>query len=285
MAKAVVRKINIAALRMLTTLLCLFDKNLSMEELVEELNATKTGSYNNFVVSKYINTCKSCGIDIQKIYNKYSIINFPIGMKFSPDESKLLYEIKQNSEHVRSSKVAPVIDRFIEKLHLTFFKSNNGLPSSNNYRIIKLFEKACQSNSRVKVVYKNKTFIECLPKELKVVDKKIVFLANENDENFEINPDEVLDVSLLETKKASAESDVVTYELYGNLAKRYQLRENEQIINLRRKKSIVIQNRYEDKEELLHRLMRYDSSCKILKPLSYVKDMKKMIEKSIANYR
>ena len=65
MAKA--KKFNIASYKVLKTLLCLFQDNLSMQELISQLELSGYGPYNNYIVSKYINTLKCCGIDIQKI--------------------------------------------------------------------------------------------------------------------------------------------------------------------------------------------------------------------------
>ena len=91
---ATIGKINQASLKVLKILSLLFEKNMTMNELVDAMNDNGLGPCNNFVVSKYINTCKSCGIDIQKINNKYTILNFPIGLRFSPTESELLFEVK-----------------------------------------------------------------------------------------------------------------------------------------------------------------------------------------------
>ena len=67
---ATIGKINQASLKVLKILSLLFKKNMTMNELVDAMNDNGLGPCNNFVVSKYINTCKSCGIDIQKINNK-----------------------------------------------------------------------------------------------------------------------------------------------------------------------------------------------------------------------
>ncbi|MCD8377985.1 MAG: hypothetical protein LUB59_04260 [Candidatus Gastranaerophilales bacterium] len=278
-------KVNIASLRVLRTLACLFDEELTMKELVSRLNQIGPGSFNNFVVSKYINTCKSCGIDIQKLDNKYTIINFPIGMKFSAKESKLLFEIKTLSENIRSDTLEETIENFMRKLHLVFFKSSNGLPSSSNFRIIKIFERACLTKCDIQLFYKDNTSEICSPKEIFVVKEKILFKIYNNVDYKEINPDKVLDIKILsEETEENAEAPTVIYELRGKLARRYQPREHEQIIQFKRNGAIVISNRYENKDQLLHRLLRYDVSCKLLKPKAYVSEMKELINKSLANY-
>lgn len=283
---AKVEKINIASLKVLNTLLCLFKKDLSMKELIAELNSGGTTNYNNFVISKYINTCRSCGIDIQKINNKYTIINFPIGMKFNAKESKLLYEIKLLSENLKPDSIEENIRSLFNKLHLNFFKSNNGLPSSKNYKVIKMFEKACLSKTRILIIFKNFESYKCSPKSIRVVDGKIFFNTYNNMMTKEINPDDVIDIKLTDEKtEVSFMPTTVLFELYGRLAQNYQMRENEQLHGTKHNNNtLVISNKFEDKDELLHRLMRYGSLCKIIRPKNYALEMKEMIEKSLENY-
>jgi len=279
------KKINLSSLRVLQTLMCLFEQDLTMHELIQKMDTLGLGKFNNFVLSKYINTCKSCGIDIQKIRNKYSIMNFPIGMKFSAEEGEILYEIKQFSESLKIDKTEKIITNFLSKLHLPLFKTNNGLLSSKNYRIIRLFEQACSKKCDIRIIYKDNSFFDCSPTDIKVRDNKVVFHITNKKESKEIDIDDIVDIKNLDIQNEN-NSQIVTvlYELRGQLAKRYQLRENEQIIQIKKNGNIVIANKYEDKNELLHRLLRYDSLCKILRPLNYVEDMKKIIQNSLKNY-
>ena len=58
-------KINMSGLQVMKTLLVLLNDNYSMEEIVGHLNEReKTPIFNSNVVSKYINTCRFCGIEI-----------------------------------------------------------------------------------------------------------------------------------------------------------------------------------------------------------------------------
>lgn len=283
---SIAKKVNNSSLRVLQTLMCLFEQDLTMNELIQKLNTSGFGSFNNFVISKYINTCKSCGIDIQKIKNKYSIVNFPIGMKFSSDEGELLYEIKQFSESLKVDKTEKIISNFLNKLHLPFFKTNSGLLSSKNYRIVKLFEQACTNKCDIRIIYKDNSFFECSPTDIKIRDERIVFNIANKKESEEIDIDDIVDIKFLEQKnECNSQITTVLFELRGQLAKRYQLRENEQIIQVKNNGNIVIANKYEDKNALLRRLLRYDSFCKIIRPLSYVEEMKKIISDSLKNYK
>ena len=72
-------KKNIASIQVLKTLKALFEGEYTMAELIQKLNENeKEPVFNNSVISKYINTCRYCGIKILKINNKYFITKTPI---------------------------------------------------------------------------------------------------------------------------------------------------------------------------------------------------------------
>ena len=74
MSKSLALKRNQSSMQVLKTLLLLLQDNYTMSELVEQLNLNeKEPIFNNSVVSKYINTCRFCGIEILKIHNKYYV--------------------------------------------------------------------------------------------------------------------------------------------------------------------------------------------------------------------
>lgn len=279
-------KINIASYRCLQTLLYLFEQNMSMKELVNILDQDGYGEFNNFIASKYINTCKSCGMDIQKIDGKYTLLNFPFGAKISQDDAELIFEIKQNSELVKSDKTEKCIKSLVDKLHLTYYKSANGLKSSKNYKIIKLFEKSLCAKSEIELLYYSGETKRGLPVDIYTKDGKIFFKVKFDCETSEIDPDEILNITLTNksVRKTKVEQSGIVFELTGKLAKRYQPRENEQIIKFKKNGNIVVLNKYEEPNILLHRLMRYDSLCKVLKPDVYAEEMKNMIERTLNNY-
>jgi len=280
-------KINNASYSVLCTMLSLFEKNLSMNELVEELNKRfPRAKFNNFVASKYINTCRSCGIDIYKIDGKYALINFPVGEKFTETEAKLLYGIQEYSEDLKVSKIANNVQSFIDKLHLTYYKSGIGIKTSKNSKIIRLFEKARNAKCNIRIFYQNGDEVDCSPREIYTSDGKIFFKTSNKKGIQEINPDDIQNIKITEENDLDViKYDEVIFELRGKLAKRYQPRENEEVIRYKKNGSIVILNKYENKTDLLRRLMRYDSSCKLLKPESYVNDFKAMICGAIDNYK
>lgn len=283
---------HIASLRVLKTLQFLFAREHTMEELIEKLAGIGREECDYFIVSKYINTCKFCGLDIQKLGGKYMLINLPFGMRFSAKESKLIYEIKQCCDKLKSSKLSKFIENFIKRLHLPFYKSDNGLLSSPNYKTIKSFERACKTNSRIQLSYYGGSHCICTPYDIKVVDGRVVLYVMDHHEIIEVDPSSVSSIIFVvknPSEKVKKDNENLTFdnsavfELYGAMAGGYQLRENEQMINFGTDRAVIL-CKYEDKETLLRRLMRYDTSCKLLKPNSYVTEFKKMIDDTLKNY-
>ena len=64
-------KKNLSSMQVLKTLQVLLQGNFTMQELIERLNKSEEGPvFNNSLISKYINTCRYCGINILKIHNR-----------------------------------------------------------------------------------------------------------------------------------------------------------------------------------------------------------------------
>ena len=282
MAKA--KKFNIASYKVLKTLLCLFQDNLSMQELISQLELSGYGPYNNYIVSKYINTLKCCGIDIQKINNKYCIINFPIGLKFSSLDTQLLYNIKTKTEKLTTNNMRYTINKLFDKLHLSFYKSGTGLLSSSNACTIKNLEHAYKSNSEIIISNNDDKKISGFVRGIRIIDGKYYFIFANKKGTEQINPDNICHIEFLEKKvQTDYLPSSVTYELYGRLSKKYQLRENERIIKYN-EDSIVILNKYEEQDELLQRLLRYDCYCKVISPIEFVNKFKTVINGALSNY-
>ena len=75
MPKKLSQKKNLSSMQVIKTLQILLQGDYTMNELIEQLNANESEPiFNNSVVSKYINTCRYCGIEIPKIHNKYKVI-------------------------------------------------------------------------------------------------------------------------------------------------------------------------------------------------------------------
>ena len=279
-------KMNNASYSVMCTIMSLFEKDLTMPELINELEKRYPGvEFNNFVASKYINTCRSCSLDIQKVNGKYCFVNYPFGEKFTKIETTLARLLEEYSEDLNLSKINEDVRSFVEKLHLSKYKATAGMKSSKNRRIFRLYEKARSAKCNIKIFYFDGRVEDCFPKEVYVSDKGKIFFKTSTKQGLqEVNPDEILDIKITDQTNYEIEPyEEVVFEVKGKLAKRYQLRENEQTLRVKKNGNLVITNKYEDKTHLLRRLMRYDSSCRLMKPTKYVEEFKQMIDNALEN--
>ena len=84
-------KKNNSSLQVLKTYQVLLENAYTMSELVQKLNENeKEPVFNNSVISKYINTCRYCGFNIQKIQNKYHIAESPFNLNLSTEDLEII---------------------------------------------------------------------------------------------------------------------------------------------------------------------------------------------------
>ena len=82
-------------MQVLKTLQVLLQGNFTMQELIERLNKSEEEPvFNNSVISKYINTCRYCGINILKIHNRYFVASMPFGLELTSGDIGLLERLQ-----------------------------------------------------------------------------------------------------------------------------------------------------------------------------------------------
>ena len=87
-------------------------------ELIEKLNQNeKEPIFNNSVISKYINTCRYCGIDIPKINNRYCVTSLPFGLDVTQKDVELLEEIQDFARMLLPTKTNKYLKMFISKIN------------------------------------------------------------------------------------------------------------------------------------------------------------------------
>ena len=110
-------KRNQSSMQVLKTLQLLLEDNYTMTELIQKLNKNeKEPIFNNSVVSKYINTCRFCGLEIPKIHNKYFVASLPFGIDLSARELDLIDELQYAVKNTMSSKADESFAEFLTKL-------------------------------------------------------------------------------------------------------------------------------------------------------------------------
>ena len=279
-------KKNISSTQVLKTLQVLLQGNYTMQELVTMLNENESEHFiNNSVISKYINTCRYCGIEIHKIHNKYFVANMPFGFEFDIKDIDLLERLQNIVKQGMSKKNNRIFDGFIEKLNRFSNKKISRVEKATFQISVEIFESAKIEKRKIRLMFKNKATLDCIP--LNIIENKgknfFHVLVNEQEKMIDI--DRISGIEVLSDKFVRNYSEqVVIFELKSPLAERYSLRENESLVKPFDGKSITISNRGEGKEILLSRLLRYDDKCEILNPKMYREEMKKIIDSALKNY-
>lgn len=281
-------KRNQSSMQVLKTLQLLLEDNYTMTELIHKLNANeKEPIFNNSVVSKYINTCRFCGLDIPKIHNKYFVASLPFGIDLSARELDLIEDLQYSVKNTMSAKADELFSAFLGKLSKYSNKQIIRVEPKTKQQAFELFDRAVAEKRRVNLLFRAKAVFECIP--LRIVEKKgktcfnVIHDGKEKTISAErISGLEIMDRRFQQSDNSPAQD--VVFKLKGALAERYTLKENEELTKNERPDSITITNRGERKEELFARLLRYDSSCEIIFPLHYREEMKNLLEEMLRNY-
>ena len=285
MAKEIVKK-NQSSMQVIKTLLVLLQGNYTMQELVEKLNEKEKDSvFNSSVVSKYINTCRYCGIDIVKVHNKYFVASLPFGMDLTNKELELFIKLQEGVKNNFSPRVNKNFDKLISKISKYSNKRIIRVDKKTANITFDMFEKAIEEKRKVALMFKTKTVLECIPLGIVNNNGKVYFnVLVDNKEKMilvsRITGLEVLGVNFF----PNCADRTTVYKLTGGLASRYTLRENEVILTNSLPDHIAVSNNGEPQEILLPRLMRYDKNCEIVSPADFRNSIKEMIDKTLANY-
>lgn len=285
MAKISLKK-NVSSMHVMKTLQVLLQGNFSMNELIEKLNFNeKEPIFNNSIVSKYINTCRYCGIDIPKIHNKYFVASMPFGLELTACDINLLENLQSIIKEEMASKYHKIFDKFIEKLN-RYSNKKIARVEKDSYKIsAELFEGAIQDRRKVRFMYKNRNILDCIPVKISQSKGKTYFHVIYNGKEKMITPDRVSGLEVLSEKFIPTFNEQsVVFVLKDALAKKYTLRENELLSNSSPFGTITVSNRGEAKELLLSRLLRYGDNCEIIYPKSYREEMKQILDDALNNY-
>ena len=286
MATSQSKKMNIASLQVMKTLLALLENNFSMQELIEYLNKKeKEAVFNNNVLSKYINTCRACGVVIPKIQNKYIIAKMPFGLNLSVDDVDLLIQMQKICRESFSQKINNGFNAFIKNINKYSNKTILKVQKETINISYEAFEKAIIEERKIRLTFKNKSSIDCIPLSITTHQKRTYFRIKENNIEKSIAVDKIIGIEILNEmfKTPDYEHNQAIFEVRGALAHRYNLRENEVLLR-QDNNAITIENTGEDMNLLLSRLLRYDSLCEVKAPATYRTEIIKIINDTLANY-
>lgn len=285
MKTKIAAKLNISSLQVLKTLLRLFEDNYTMSELVTILNnAEKYPVFNNTVILKYINTLRFCGFNISKVNNRYYLLKIPFGIDLSNKDFEYFEYLNHIVQTRMSKKNNMIFNEFIERLNKY---SNKGLvkfKEENSKIIFEDFENAIRDRRTVTFILKNKKTIDCIPIRLINDKKPVQFLVSEKGKEKLISSNTVAAINTTSFKyHENFTQQVVLFKITGGLAKRYTLRDTEQLVE-KKDDFIIVSNPNEPKEILLNRLLKYDYCCEIISPKTYRKDMLELLNATLKNY-
>lgn len=285
MAKEIVKK-NQSSMQVIKTLSVLLEDNYTMQQLVEKLNEKeKEPIFNSSVVSKYINTCRYCGIDIIKVHNKYFVVSMPFGMDITNKELELFIMLQESAKNNFSPRLNKAFDKLISTISKYSNKRIIRVEKKTANITFDMFERAIVEKRKVALMFKAKAVLECIPLGIVSNNGKVYFNVLVDDKEKMILVSRITGLEVLNIKFYPNQADrTVVYRLTGGLASRYTLRENETLLTNSLPESIVISNKGEPQEILLSRLMRYDKDCEIISPAEYRNSMLEIIDKSLANY-
>jgi len=280
-------KKNQSCIQVLKTLQVLLQGNFTMHELIAQLNAgEKAPVFNNAVISKYINTCRYCGIDIPKIHNRYFVTSMPFGFELEEDETGLLEMLQNIIRQNMSKKYNKIFDEFVEKLN-RFSNKKLARVEKDTYQIsAELFEHAVSDKRKIRLMFKNRDIYDCIPVKMALNNGKTFFHVIYKNKDRMIDIERVSGIEVLNEKFiANFSEQVVVFELKGALAPRYNLRENERLVKSYDGNSIIVSNQGESQEILFSRLLRYDDKCEILHPKNCREEMAGIINSMLDNYK
>ncbi len=272
--------------QVLKTFLKLMEDEYTMAELIEELNKDeKIPVFNNSVISKYIATCKYCGIHIEKIHNRYVIVNLPFGMNLTDREYELLQMLQASSIASLPTKTNLEFKKFITKLSKYSNKTIERVNENTINFAEAMFKGAASEGKKVRLMLKTNSTIECCPIGIIEENGKKYFHIWHNNKERKISSDRLSCIEVTKEKFGIIKSnEEIVYKLTGGLATRYQIRPHEKIIDNHLPEYIVISNFGETPEMLLPRLARYDNLCEVKKPNIVREEMKKILNETLANY-
>lgn len=279
-------KINLSSTQVLKTLRVLIQGDYTMSELIEKLNKNEEKPiFNNSVVCKYINTCRFCGIEIHRVCGKYIVSSIPFCLNITDRENILLDYLKNKAGEALSSQSNKEFNNFLKKLSKYAGKELATTEKGDVNTICEAFEDAIRCKHKVLLILKDKTKAECTPINIEEDNGKLYFHVTCQDRERMIYVKRVSAIQIMTDRFVPMKNEGSSvFELTGNLAKNYSLREYETIIQNNLPESLTIRNHGENNVVLVSRLMRYGELCKLKNPSHLCQEMRRTIDETLANY-
>ncbi len=279
------QKKNLSSIQVIKTLQILLQDDYSMNDLVKKLNADEPFPiFNNSVISKYINTCRYIGISIPKVNNRYFVSSLPFGFKLDDIDINTIKTLQFIVSNKMTKKNNSIFDKFITKLSRHSKRNITTINQEEYIYSFELFEKAIAKKVKIRLLFKNQDKLDCIPLRISQ-EKNKTFFEVFNKRVRMIDTNRLAGIQILSENYIEPFNinQVAIFKLKGNLAKRYQARDNE-TVELNSDGTITVTNTDENKEVLLSRLMRYEDLCEIISPKTYRDEFLQMLVDTLKNY-
>lgn len=279
-------KKNQSSMQVLKTLQLLLEGNYTMAQLIEHLNKKESEPiFNNSVVSKYINTCRYCGIEIHKIQNKYFVASMPFGLNLTSRDLYLFEKLQEIVKKTMGSRTNKIFQRLIANISKFCNKNIIRFEKKAEQEIYEIFNEAIENCKKVRLMFKAKYVMECIPLSITEKKHKVYFNIFYDGQEHSIVSTRISALEVLHEKfKPEDIGRTVIYKIKKDLIKRYELKEGEQILTQSLPDYMAISNYCVNKEKLLSRLMRYGELCEVTGTRDFREDMKKLIDDTLKNY-
>lgn len=295
-------KYNEACIKIFDMLKLLSKGTAHYDDIIELFDGEESnGSASHVILNKYLNTLKIFGINVYKSKNIYHLQNSFFSINLNDNEIKLLQKLKNTSSHLSNQKQKELFNEFIKDIERRLTNSsqellNNELSDSttknSTYKdLLEQFENACFENTKLEISFEvgTKTHkVICTPKETNYSNGKYYFAVfnHINRQNFEIPVEKIRAIKILPTiSNYENIQTTVVFQIKGSLAKSYQLKEGETSNGEFDKDGwLTIISRKETTDDLIKRLMRYNSNCRIISPKHVKERMISTIDDTLANY-
>lgn len=273
------------ALRILEVLKILMVDNAAKDEMIQKLKETSNFAdvytYEAFI--KYFNTFEASGLKVEKKKNKYVLKNALITADLSGKEKNMLKRLIEFVKKLNNISIEDAIFNFFSRfgkfvdIDLTEYieeaqkKAEEDHSKNFKNNMILTLKRMLYEKQNVNITYKkskNEISVTVELKEIIENPNNAYVLCYDKTEgcNYKINIDSIISFKQL-PQQVSGMSYLksTVFELYGRLASAYKLKKSEKVLNFGAN-FITISNTEEDRDMLLHRLLKYGENCKIIKP-------------------
>ncbi len=273
------KNFNKTANNLLTLLFYIIkNKKFTVDELVEYLNQQCDISIKNLTVLKYLRTMKKLNYKFTKEKKVYYLISTPFDLdidsslinKFFGNYLRIMDKYDNYSQE-RAKMIYSKISPFLKIQNINSLNKKYYSAEKKKYAIPEIFISICKDKTRIKIEYNVDNQISIFviePNEIVSNNGEyFIYALNLKKRIYELfNIKNIISVERLNEKnKFQYKKEKVLLQLTGTLAKSYTRKKDEKLIQKNKNGTIIMMYFY-DREMFFRRILRYQTSCKIIAP-------------------